>query len=74
MVEPGAVCVYCGNPAVARSGIFNKVYKCRDCYDRDERRGWLFALIGCGGCLGIIALVVLTGCGVAVALAAIAID
>ena len=73
MIEPGMVCVNCGNPAAARSGIFNKVYKCRDCYSRDktrdEKNGRLFAFLSCGGCL-IIALImliiVIMGCGVAV--------
>ena len=66
MIEPGTVCVYCGKPAAARSGIFNKIYKCRDCHSRDEQRGWLFAFLGCGGCLLIALMMVIMGCGVAV--------
>ena len=70
MIEPSAVCINGGNPAAARSGIFNKVYKCRDCYSRDKKRdeknGWL-TLLGCGGCLIIALIIVLImGCGVAV--------
>ena len=64
MVASGAVCVYCGQPAAARSGVFNRVYKCRDCQSRDEKRGRLLALSTCGGCLGIMALfVVMMTCG-----------
>ena len=66
MIDPDVVCVYCGNPAAARTGIFNKIYKCRDCYSRDEKRGWLFALLGCGGCLAIALMMEIMGCGVAV--------
>ena len=66
MIDPNAVCINCGQPAAARRGIINRVYKCGDCYTRDERRGWLLALISCGGCLGIMALmVIMTACGVA---------
>jgi hypothetical protein len=66
MIEPGAVCANCGKPAAARSGIFNKIYKCGDCHSRDEKRGWLLALLGCGGCLLIALMMVIMGCGVAV--------
>ena len=68
MMEPSLVCVDCEQPASRRSGIFNKVYRCRDCHAKLEMRGWVFALVGCGGALGIIALLTLTSCGAAVAL------
>ena len=72
MIEPGMVCVSCGQPASRRSGIFNKVYRCEDCHEKEEekkeRKGWL-ALLGCGvGCLVVIAILVLAGCGAASAL------
>ena len=68
MIEPGMVCVSCGQPASWRSGIFNKVYRCEDCHEKEERKGWL-ALLGCGvGCLVVIAILVLAGCGAASAL------
>ena len=68
MMEPNLVCVDCGKPASRRSGIFNKVYRCQDCHAELEKRGWVFALVGCGGCLVIIALLTTTSCGTAVAL------
>ncbi len=64
------VCVDCGQPASRRSGIFNKVYRCQDCHAKLEKKGWLFALVGCGGALAIIALLTLASCGTAVALVA----
>ena len=45
-----------------------QAYRCEDCHEKEERKGWL-ALLGCGGgCLVVIALLVLAGCGSASAL------
>lgn len=68
MIEPHLVCVDCGLPASRRSGIFNKVYRCQECHAKMEKRNWVVALVGCGGCFGILALMMLlTSCGAAVA-------
>ena len=67
MIEPGMVCVSCGQPASRRSGIFNKVYRCDDCHKKEERKGGL-AIFGCGvGCLVAIVILFLMGCGAALA-------
>ena len=69
MIEPDAVCVSCGQPAAARSGIFNKVYRCRDCYASEEKKNWLLTFLSCGGCFGLLALMVIMGsCGAAMVL------
>ena len=63
-------CAECGQPASRRSGIVNKVYRRQECHAKVEKRGWTFALVGCGGAVIIIALLTLAGCGTAAALVA----
>ena len=69
MIEPNIVCADCGQPASRRSGIFNKVYRCQDCHAKLEKKSWLISLVGCGGCLGVLVLMLMMGsCGAAATL------
>jgi len=71
MNDESMVCVDCGAPASRRSGLINKVYRCQECHVRMERRGMIFAGIGCGGCFGLVVLMTMLGsCGAAIALIA----